>query len=168
MGTSLKVFFIDLLLSGDNALVIALACRSLTADHKRTAVLMGTGVAIVLRVCLTMAVSFLLDVPGLKLAGALALIVIGIKLIVKEGGRANINGTTGADGKESAERGDGLWTAIGIILIAYPVLSLDSVVAIAAVARGNVVSLLLACSPVFRCWCMAVHWSQPFSTAIPF
>jgi len=57
LGTSLKVFFIHLLLSGDNAIVIALACGSLTAHHMRMAVLMGTGGAIVLRVCLTMVVS---------------------------------------------------------------------------------------------------------------
>ena len=94
LGTSLKVFFIDLLLSGDNAIVIALACRSLTLHHMRQVVLMGTGVAIVLRVCLTMVVSYLLDVPGLKLAGALALIVIAIKLTVKEGERAENNGTS--------------------------------------------------------------------------
>ena len=112
---------------------------------------MGTVVAIVLRVCLTMAVSYLLDVPGLKLAGALALIVIAIKVIVKEGERAKINGASCADGNGSANRGDGLWTAIGIILIAYPALSLESVVALAAVAQGNVVALtigLLASIPL--------------------
>lgn len=143
LGTSLKVFFIDLLLSGDNAIVIALACRSLTLHHMRQVVLMGTGVAIVLRVCLTMVVSYLLDVPGLKLAGALALIVIAIKLTVKEGERAENNGTSRADGKGSAKRGDRLWTAIGIILIADLAISLDNVVALAAVAQGNVVSLTL-------------------------
>ena len=112
---------------------------------------MGTGVAIVLRVCLTMAVSYLLDVPGLKLAGALALIVIAIKLIVKRGERAKINGTSRADGNGSAKLGDGLWTAIGIIIIAYPALSLDSVVALAAVAQGHVIFLtlgLLASTPL--------------------
>jgi YjbE family integral membrane protein len=151
LGTSLKVFFIDLLLSGDNAIMIALACRSLTADHMRNAVLIGTGVAIVLRVCLTMAASYLLDVPGLKLAGALALIVIAIKLIVKRGERAKINGTSRTDGNGSVKLGDGLWTAIGIIIIAYPALSLDSVVALAAVAQGHVIFLtvgLLASTPL--------------------
>jgi YjbE family integral membrane protein len=143
LGTSLQVCFIDLLLSGDNAIVIALACRSLTAHHMRKAVLMGTGVAIVLRVCLTMVISYLLDVPGLKLVGALALIVIAIKLIIKEGERAKHNGTSRAADKETAKRSDSLWTAIGIILITDLALSLDNGLALAAVAHGHVVVLTL-------------------------
>ncbi|HLN25858.1 MAG TPA: TerC family protein, partial [Patescibacteria group bacterium] len=84
LGTSLKVFFIDLLLSGDNAVVIALACRALPRHQMRKAMLVGIVAAVLLRVYLTTVVSFLLDVPCLKLVGSLALIIIAIKLMVDE------------------------------------------------------------------------------------
>ena len=84
LGISLKVFFIDLLLSGDNAVVIALACRSLPVAQRRKAILFGTVAAILLRVYLTAVVAYVLDIPYLKLIGALALIVIAIKLMAEE------------------------------------------------------------------------------------
>jgi YjbE family integral membrane protein len=147
LGTSLKVFFIDLLLSGDNAIVIALACRSLAPHHMRKAVLFGTGAAILLRVGLTTIIAFLLDVPGLKLAGALALLVIAVRLMAAEGAEAK-----GHDiGERSAKRDDDLWAAIGVIFIADLVLSLDNVVALAAAAQGSIFFLafgLLASIPL--------------------
>ena len=133
LSTPLKVFFIDLLLSGDNAVLIALACRSLAPDIMRRAVLYGTGAAIVLRCILAIMVGSLLLVPWLKLVGAVALVVIAIQLIV------------GDDDEPQDEDGggDGLWAAIRTIVIADVVMSLDNVVAVAAVAQGSVGYLVL-------------------------
>jgi YjbE family integral membrane protein len=143
LGTSLKVFFIDLLLSGDNAVVIALACRSLAPHHMRKAVLFGTGIAVLLRIGLTTIVSFLLDVPGLKLAGAVALLVIAVRLMAEENRGTKGSGADRDGEADPAKRDDDLWAAIGVILVADLVLSLDNVVALAAVAQGSVFFLAL-------------------------
>ena len=79
-----QVFVLDLILSGDNALVIALACRGLPAQQVRQAVMIGTSGAIILRVLLTTLAGWLLLVPWLKLAGALFLVVIAIRLLSEE------------------------------------------------------------------------------------
>lgn len=139
LGTSLKVFFIDLLLSGDNAVVIALACRTLPANQMRKAILIGTGVAILLRVYLTTVVAYLLEIPCLKLVGAGALIVIAIKLIVVEDKQGAGTPESGSDGKQSLD----LWTAVFIVVIADVIMSLDNVVALAAVAQGSIFFLSL-------------------------
>lgn len=134
-GMSLKVFLIDLLLSGDNAVVIALACRSLPLRQARKAILFGTAAAILIRVYLATVVAYLLGVPGLKLAGALALLVIAVKLLVEEEGerRAHDEGTA----KQSLD----LIGAIMLIVIADLVMSLDNVVALAAAAQGSMLIL---------------------------
>jgi YjbE family integral membrane protein len=123
----LKVVFIDLLLSGDNAVVIALACRSLPEATRRRAILFGTGAAIGLRFLLTATVGAVLTVPYLKMVGALALLVIAIKLVVGDE-PAEDDGATAADG---------LWAAVRIIVIADLVMSFDNVVALAAAVRGS-------------------------------
>lgn len=133
-GMVLQVFFLDLILSGDNALIIALACRSLPQDLKRRAIMLGTGIAIVLRVMLTLVISSLLDIPLLKIAGAIALLWIAIKLLL------------GDDDDDSVPDGNGvdqLWGAISMVVTADLVLSIDNVLALAAAAQGSVFYLIL-------------------------
>jgi len=127
-----KIIMIDLLLSGDNAVVIALACRNLPPEQRRKGILFGVGGAIGLRIVLTFFAVSLLALPYLKLIGALLLIWIGIKLILPddEHDEGNIKADTRLTG------------AIKTIIIADFVMSLDNVLGVAAAAKGNV-SLLV-------------------------
>jgi YjbE family integral membrane protein len=146
VGTSFKVFCVDLLLSGDNAIVIALACRSLPPRQMRLAMILGTLAAILLRLVLAVIVTDLLAVPYLKLVGALALIVIAVKLTVgSEEGRAEEaprNADAGGSAAD-ADRTAALWTAASLIVAADAAMSLDNVVALAAVAQGRIFFLAL-------------------------
>ncbi|MBA4708916.1 YjbE family putative metal transport protein [Aquitalea aquatica] len=135
LGMTLQVFFLDLILSGDNALVIAVACRSLPPQLMRKAVLLGTGFAILLRVLLTTVVGFLLQVPLLKLLGAALLISIAIKLLLGDDDGEALPGSA-ADSRQ-------LWSAVSVVVMADLVLSLDNVVALAAAAQGSVLYLIL-------------------------
>jgi YjbE family integral membrane protein len=139
LGTSFKVFFIDLLLSGDNAVVIALACRSLPAPQMRKAIFIGTAAAILLRVYLTLVVSYLLEIPGLKLVGAVALLIIAIKLIVEEDKEGKTADSSDPDGRQNLD----LWSAVFVVVVADLIMSLDNVVALAAVAKGSIFFLAL-------------------------
>jgi YjbE family integral membrane protein len=130
----LQVFLLDLILSGDNAVVIALSCRSLPPRQLNQALLIGTGAAIGLRVLLTTVVSVLLKIPMLKLIGAALLIVIGIRLLIEQE-----RGTRAAQQESSA----GLWSAVTTVIVADVVMSLDNVVALSAVTRGNVFYLTI-------------------------
>ena len=123
-----KVMVVDLLLSGDNAVLIALACRSLPPVMMQRAILMGTAAAIFLRFALTLVISSLLTVPWLKLAGAAALLVIAIQLIMQD---EDHDETTGP------QMGRDLWAAVRLIIVADLVMSFDNVVALAAVARSS-------------------------------
>ena len=129
-----KVMVVDLLLSGDNAVLIALACRSLPPVLMQRAILMGTAAAIFLRFALTLVIGSLLTVPWLKLAGAAALLFIAIKLIMQDDEHT--------DG-DAAQVGGDLWAAVRLIIIADLVMSFDNVVALAAVARGSIGYLAL-------------------------
>ena len=122
----LQIIWIDLLLSGDNAVVIALACRSLPEKQRKWGILLGAGAAVGLRIIFALAVSYLLGVPLLKVVGALLLFWIAIKLVLDEGGEGH-----------HVESADSLWKAVRTIAIADAVMSLDNVVAIAAAARGH-------------------------------
>ncbi|MDP1633872.1 MAG: TerC family protein [Gallionellaceae bacterium] len=124
-----KIIMIDLLLSGDNAVVIALACRNLPEAQRRKGILYGVGGAIGLRVVLTFFAVSLLSLPWLKLVGALLLLWIGIKLILPDEDEHG-----GASIKAEAH----LWGAIKTIIIADFVMSLDNVIGVAAAAKGNV------------------------------
>ena len=123
-----KIIMIDLLLSGDNAVVIALACRNLPLDQRKKGIFYGVIGAIVLRVMLTFFAVNLLSLPYLKLVGALLLIWIGIKLILPEE-EEHSEGNVKADTH--------LWGAVKTIIIADFVMSLDNVLGVAAVAHGN-------------------------------
>jgi YjbE family integral membrane protein len=128
-----KIIMIDLLLSGDNAVVIALACRNLPPAQRRLGIMYGVGGAIGLRVVLTFFAVSLLALPYLKLIGAILLIWIGVKLILPdEEGHS--------EGNIKAETQ--LWGAIKTIIIADFVMSLDNVLGVAAAAKGNVALLV--------------------------
>jgi YjbE family integral membrane protein len=123
-----KIIMIDLLLSGDNAVVIALACRNLPEAQRRKGILYGVGGAIGLRVVLTFFAVGLLALPYLKLVGALLLLWIGVKLLLPE--------EEHGEGAIKAETH--LWGAVKTIIVADFVMSLDNVLGVAAVAHGNV------------------------------
>jgi YjbE family integral membrane protein len=127
----LKIIGVNIVLSGDNAVVIALAARSLPAKQQKQAVLWGSGAAIVMRIILTVFAVALLALPWLKLIGSLLLFWIGVKLLIPEDEDANIQAS------------DQLLAAIKTILIADLVMSLDNVIAVAAAAGGNLVLLIL-------------------------
>ena len=121
-----QIILVNIVLSGDNALVIALACRNLEKRYQKPAILVGSAGAIVLRIIFVLIVDQLLKIGYLKLIGGLLLLWIGVKLV---------------QGEE--EHGDGvkaagsLWSAIRTIIIADAVMSLDNAIAIAAAAKGD-------------------------------
>jgi YjbE family integral membrane protein len=129
---ALKIIWINILLSGDNAVVIALACRMLPGRQRFWGMILGAGVAVLLRIMFTAIVSQVMELPFLKLIGGLALLWIAIKLIVPE---------EAAHGK-SIEAVDNLWRAVRIVAVADIVMSLDNVIAIAAAAGGNMVLMI--------------------------
>jgi len=122
----LQIIWIDLLLSGDNAVVIALACRSLPPNQRKWGILLGAGAAVGLRIIFALAVSYLLGIPFLKVVGGLLLLWIAVKLVTDSDG-----------GAHEVAASDSLWKAVRTIAIADAVMSLDNVVAIAAASRGH-------------------------------
>lgn len=127
----LQIIGINIVLSGDNAVVIALAARSLPPHQQKKAIAWGAGAAIAMRIVLTLFAVVLLTLPYLKLIGAVLLIWIGIQLLLPD------------DGEENIESHSNLIAAIKTILIADLVMSLDNVLAVAAAAKGNTVLLVL-------------------------
>lgn len=123
----LQIIAIDVLLSGDNAVVIALACRNLPPEQRRKGVIFGVAGAVSLRVVLTFFAVGLLSLPYIKLVGALLLLWIGIKLLLpeEEHGETNIKADTH------------LWGAVKTIIIADFVMSLDNVIGVAGAAKGS-------------------------------
>jgi YjbE family integral membrane protein len=126
-----KIIWINVLLSGDNALVIAMACRGLHGRHRLWGMVIGAGVAVVLLIAFTGLVATLMALPYLKLIGGLALLVISAKLLVPE------------DESDEVEAGTTLWHAIRIVVIADIIMSLDNVIAVAAAANGQLSLLIL-------------------------
>jgi YjbE family integral membrane protein len=121
-----EIIMIDILLGGDNAVVIALACRNLPPAQRKLGILWGTVGAIVLRVVLIFFALSLLKLPFLKIIGAIMLIWIGIKLLVAED----------QDGHGDVAGSDKLWGAVKTVIVADFVMSLDNVIAIAGAAEG--------------------------------
>ncbi|SRR5260221_346984 len=126
-----KIIGVNIILSGDNAVVIALAARSLPPKQQKLAIFWGAGAAIVLRIALTLFAVALLALPWLKLVGSLLLFWIGIKLLIPE------------DDDPDIKAHEHLMSAIKTILVADLVMSLDNVIAVAAAAQGSVVLLVL-------------------------
>ena len=122
----LQIVWIDLLLSGDNAVVIALACRSLPPSQRKIGIILGAGTAIALRIVFALIISQLLQISFLKVVGGLLLLWIAVKLA---------RGETAQEHAVAAS--DKLWRAVGTIAVADAAMSLDNVIAIAAVSKGN-------------------------------
>ena len=127
-----KIIWINVLLSGDNALVIALACRGLAPRQRLWGMIFGAGAAVILRIIFTGIVVSLMELPYLKLVGGLALIVIAAKLLVPE-----------EEDEDSVRAAAHLWHAVQIVVVADIVMSLDNVIAVAAAANGSVPLLVL-------------------------
>jgi YjbE family integral membrane protein len=126
-----QIILINIVLSGDNAVVIALACRSLPKQQQKKAIIFGSMGAIVLRIILTFFAVYLLSLPYLKLIGAALLLWIGVGLL------------KGDDGDEDIEGNSGLMAAVKTIIIADLVMSLDNVIGVAAAAKGDVALLVI-------------------------
>jgi YjbE family integral membrane protein len=122
----LQIVWIDLLLSGDNAVVIALACRSLPEKQRKIGIWLGAGAAVGLRIVFALIVSYLMALPFLKVVGGLLLFWIAIKLAVGE-----------EESHAEVESSDSLWKAVRTIAIADAIMSLDNVIAIAAASKGH-------------------------------
>jgi len=129
----LQIIGVNIVLSGDNAVVIALAARSLPPKQQKQAIIWGSGAAVAMRIVLTIVALELLRLPYLKLIGAALLLWIGVQLLLPE--------EEEADGHASANAG--MIAAIRTILIADLVMSLDNVIGVAAAAKGNVTLLIL-------------------------
>ncbi|KMZ41740.1 TerC family protein [Brevibacillus sp. HB1.3] len=121
----LSIVIIDLVLAGDNALVIGMAARNLPAHQQKQAIIWGTVGAIVIRALATLAVVWLLKIPGLLLVGGLILIWIALKLLIQDNGHENM--------KASGSLGAAIWT----IIVADTVMGLDNVIAVAGAAHGD-------------------------------
>ncbi len=133
----LQIIGIDIILSGDNALVIALACRSLPPQQRKLGIWLGTGAAIVLRIAFAAAIVYLLMVPLLKLVGSLLLLWIAVKLLIPEEPASAHHGTENEAARAS------LWNAVKTVVIADAVMSFDNVISVAAAAKGSVGLLAL-------------------------
>ncbi|MFO1218512.1 MAG: TerC family protein [Burkholderiaceae bacterium] len=128
-----SIIWVNIILSGDNAVVIALAARSLPPNLQKKAIFWGSAAAIVMRVLLTIIAVEMLKWPYLKIVGAILLVYIGVTLMLED---------DDGDGEIGSDKG-GLWVAIRTILIADLVMSLDNVIAVAAAAKGHIGLLVL-------------------------
>ncbi|HEY6821488.1 MAG TPA: TerC family protein [Burkholderiales bacterium] len=128
-----KIAVINVVLSGDNAVVIALACRNLPPKQQRNAFLIGTGGIVVLMTVLTAAAAYLLTLPYLELVGSVLLLWIGVKLLIAE---------DEAD-EGSVKSGSTFWEAVRLVIIADMVMSLDNVLGMAAAAKGHLGMLFI-------------------------
>src|SRR5215469_11028365 len=126
-----EIIWINILLSGDNAVMIALACRALPPRERKWGMIIGAGFASVLLIVFTGVISILMTLPYLRLAGGIALVWIAIKLLAPQP----------HDAEDTPEAVEDLWRAVWIVVIADLVMSLDNIIAVAAVARGRYVLL---------------------------
>lgn len=126
-----QIILIDIVLSGDNAVVIALACRNLSPEQRKKGIFWGVAGAVSLRVVLTIFAALVMNLPWLKLVGGLLLVWIAVKLMLPED-------EEGHDIEASAN----LWGAVKTIVVADFVMSLDNVIAVAGAAHGSLVLLL--------------------------
>jgi len=148
-----QIILIDIVLSGDNAVVIALACRNLSPEQRKTGIFWGVAGAVSLRVLLTVFAALVMNLPWLKLVGGLLLVWIAVKLMLPEE----------ADGHDIKASGN-LWGAVKTIIVADFVMSLDNVIAVAGAAHGSLPLLLfgLAVSIPLIVWSsqLILHWME--------
>jgi YjbE family integral membrane protein len=128
----LQIIVINLLLSGDNAVVIAMACRGLPPRQRFWGMVIGAGVAVALRVGFTVVIASLMQLSYLKLAGGLALFIVAARLLLPE-----------KEDKNQVSAAAHLWLAVWIVVVADIVMSLDNVIAVAAAAEGNLALLAI-------------------------
>ena len=128
-----QIIWINVLLSGDNAVVIALACRTLPSRQRFWGILLGAGAAVLLRVFFTIVIAQVMAIPFLKVAGGLLLLWIAVKLILPNDDHA----------EGSVKAGDTLLRAVWLVTVADIVMSLDNVIAIAAAAQNNFALILI-------------------------
>lgn len=123
---AMSIILIDILLAGDNAVVIAMAVRSLPKDQRRIGIAAGSAFAVVLRIALTFFAAQLLQTQFLKLVGGLAILWIAVKLLAESG--------IGEDGGREAKT---LWQAMWLVIVADITMSVDNILAVAAASKGN-------------------------------
>lgn len=128
----MKIIWINILLSGDNAVVIALAARGLPPQQQKQAIMFGSGAAVALRIGLTIVAAWLLELHGLQVIGGILLLWIGTQLLAGE-----------EDGEGEAKEHSSMMAAIRTILIADLVMSLDNVIGVAAAAKGDQLLLII-------------------------
>jgi YjbE family integral membrane protein len=127
----LAIIWIDIILSADNAILIALACRGLPENQRKWGILLGTAAAIILRIIFALIIAKIMGLPFIRIIGGVLLLWIAIKLI------------KGDEGDHTVKSSDKLWSAVITIAIADGVMSLDNVLAIAAVAKGDTTLMVL-------------------------
>jgi YjbE family integral membrane protein len=149
------IVVIDLVLAGDNAIVIALAARNLPKALRRRAIVWGTVGAVVVRASLTVGVLWLLQIPGLMLAGGLLLVWIAYRLLTADGGR-----------EHEVAPAMSFWAAMRTIVIADAVMGLDNVLAVAGAAHGSaflvVMGLVISIPIVVGGSTLVLHWIERF------
>ncbi len=126
-----QIFFLDLVLAGDNAVVIAMAVRSLPRNKRRFGIIFGAGLAVILRVALTFFAAQLLQVNFVKLVGGLLIFWIGCKLLLQD-----------AAVQETGRQANSVWNSIWIITVADVTMSTDNILALAAASKGNLPLLI--------------------------
>ena len=156
-----QIILIDIVLSGDNAVVIALACRNLAPDLRRKGIFWGVAGAVGLRVVLTVFAALVMNLPWLKLVGGLLLLWIAVKLMLPE-----------EDEGHDIEASGNLWGAVKTIIVADFVMSLDNVIAVAGAAHGSLALLLfgLAVSIPLIVWSsqLILHWMERWPVIVLF
>lgn len=156
-----QIILIDIVLSGDNAVVIALACRNLSPEQRKKGIFWGVAGAVGLRVVLTVFAALVMNLPWLKFTGGLLLLWIAVKLMLPED-------EDGHDIEPSAH----LWGAVKTIVVADFVMSLDNVIGVAGAAHGNLALLLfgLAVSIPLIVWSsqLILHWMERFPVIVLF
>ncbi|UCV04485.1 TerC family protein [Dechloromonas denitrificans] len=156
-----QIILIDIVLSGDNAVVIALACRNLSPEQRRTGLFWGVTGAVSLRVVLTVFAALVMNLPWLKLVGGLLLLWIAVKLMLPEE----------EDGHDIKASGN-LWGAVKTIIVADFVMSLDNVIGVAGAAHGSLALLFfgLAVSIPLIVWSsqLILHWMERFPSIVLF
>nr|WP_083584476.1 TerC family protein [Bacillus weihaiensis] len=154
LSALLAIVVIDLVLAGDNAILIGLAARNLPKEQQKKVILWGSLGAILIRTIATLAVVWLLNIPGLHLVGGLLLVVIAYKLLVDD------------DGHSDVKAGDSFWAAIRTVIIADALMGLDNVLAVAGASHGNmtlvIIGLLISIPVVMWGSTLILKWIDRF------
>ncbi|MBO1511488.1 TerC family protein [Metabacillus bambusae] len=154
----LMILAIDLVLAGDNAILIGLAARNLPVHQQKKVILWGSIGAIIIRTIATLAVVWLLNIPGIHLVGGLLLVIIAYKLLVEE------------EGHDDIKAGENFWAAIRTVIIADALMGLDNVLAVAGAAHGNIIlviiGLLISVPVVMWGSTLILKWIERFPVII--